>query len=64
MITIQGIDKFEYKYVNLSLSINSSIKNLNSLGQEGWEVIELVKPKSSGDIYNAWLKRRITVTKI
>ena len=58
----QGIDKFEYKYVQLGTNLPSSMKTMNGLGQEGWELIELFSPYKplSGDIYKGLFKRKIT----
>lgn len=56
---VKGVDKFEYKYEELYSSIKSTENILNILGREGWEVIELIKPKSNIEPYKAWLKRRI-----
>ena len=56
----QAIDKFEYKYVALYSSIEPSVIALNSLGKEGWELIEIKSPKSVGEQYKALLKRKIT----
>lgn len=60
----QGIDKFEYQYINLYTTIGASITHLNLLGKEGWELFELIYPKSSGDCYKALLIRKITEVEI
>lgn len=60
----QAYDKYEYNYVELYNSIQTTLRSLNLLGQEGWELIELIKPKSSGDIHKAWMKRKITEVEI
>ena len=56
---VKGVDKFEYKYEELYSSIKNTENMLNILGREGWEVIELIKPKSNTEPYKAWFKRRI-----
>jgi len=56
---VKGIDKFEYKYAELFNSIKSTENALNILGRNGWEVFDFQKPKSTGDIYKAWLKRKV-----
>lgn len=56
---VKGIDKFEYKYLELFNSIKSTENTLNVFGQNGWEVIELIMPKSNVEPYKAWLKRKI-----
>lgn len=58
---LEYTDKFEYKYEPLRSSIESSINALNLLGEQGWELIELIKPKSGivGELYKAILKRKI-----
>lgn len=63
---LEAFDKFEYKHVKLSTSINTTIKTLNELGNEGWEVIKFNDPQSmiGGTPYEALLKRKITRTKI
>ena len=55
----QTIDKFEYKYEELSSSIHKAIIKLNELGKEGWELIKIENPTSYVG-YKALLKRRIT----
>lgn len=62
---LESYDKFEYKYVKLSISPQRSVDILNSEGSEGWELIKLFEPQASlgGDIFRALLKRKITVTK-
>ena len=60
----QGIDKFEYKYVKLSISPQKSIDILNSEGAEGWELIKLFDPLMGGDIFKALMKRKITEIKV
>lgn len=57
-------DKFEYLFQNLSSSINSTITLLNKLGANGWEVFDFQKPKSTGDTYKAWLKRKVIEVKV
>ena len=59
-------DKFEYKYIKLSTSIQKSVDTLNIEGTEGWELIKLFEPQAplGGDIFRALLKRKITVTKV
>jgi len=57
-------DKFEYNYIKLKSNISNSIEILNSLGQEGWELINLELPKETGDIYKGLLKRKIICTKV
>jgi hypothetical protein len=57
---LESYDKFEYKYIKLSTSLMRSIDLLNEEGKEGWEVIELMHPTISGNIYEAVLKRKIT----
>lgn len=61
---LQGIDKFEYKYVDLYTTFGASVTNLNILGKEGWELFELYHPKSNGDCYKALLIRRITEVEV
>lgn len=61
---IQGIDKFEYCYIVLKSSIQYTLKDLNKLGQEGWEIVQLEKPKSTGDTYKALFKRKISEVEI
>ena len=56
---VKGVDKFEYKYTELFNSIKSTENALNILGQNGWEVFDFQKPKSTGDTYKAWLKRKV-----
>lgn len=63
---LESYDKFEYKYIKLSTSIQKSVDTLNAEGAEGWEVIKLTNPASgiTGDIYRALLKRKIIVTRV
>lgn len=61
---VKGIDKFEYKYTELFNSIKSTENILNILGQKGWEVIELIMPKSNIEPYKAWFKRKITEVEV
>ena len=63
-MVIKGTDKFEYKYQEFYNSIKSTENWLNILGSEGWELIELIKPKTNGDIHKGWLKRKIRETKV
>ncbi len=60
----KGIDKFEYKFENFWSSIDKTIQRLNILGQEGWEIIELIKPKTIGEQYKGFLKRKITEVEV
>ena len=61
---VKGIDRFEYKYTELRNSIKHTENTLNILGQQGWEIIELIKPKSNIEPYKAWLKRKITEVEV
>lgn len=63
---LESYDKFEYKYIKLSTSIQKSVDTLNIEGTEGWELIKLFEPQVplGGDIFRALLKRKITITKI
>jgi len=63
-MVIKGTDKFEYKYQEFYNSVYATEKHLNILGAEGWELIELIKPKVNGDVHKGWLKRKIIETKI
>ena len=56
---IKETDKFEYKYQEFYNSIKSTENWLNILGSEGWELIELIKPKANGDVHKGWFKRKI-----
>jgi len=55
----QEFIKYEYKYVKLRSNIDITIELLNDFGNDGWEVIELEKPKSTGDVYKAFMKRKL-----
>ena len=48
-----------YFFFFLFNSIKSTENTLNILGQNGWEVFDFQKPKSTGDTYKAWLKRKV-----
>lgn len=61
---LESYDKFEYKYVKLSISPQRSVDILNSEGSEGWELIKLFDPLMGGDIFKGLMKRRIITTKI
>jgi len=61
---VKGIDKFEYKYTELFNSIKGTENTLNIFGQSGWEVIELIRPKSNIEPYKAWLKRKVTEVEV
>lgn len=62
-MTFECYDKFEYKYESLYSSLESSIAALNLLGNDGWELFELIAPDGYGGQYKAILKRKIIVTK-
>ena len=59
----QSFERYEYKYAPLYSSIDTSVNMLNQLGEEGWELIELEKPKSVGEQYKAILKRKLDCIK-
>jgi len=63
---LEAYDKFEYKYVKLSTSIKSSVDDLNSYGNEGWEIVKFFEPRNAlvGDTFAALLKRKITRTEV
>ena len=63
---LESYDKFEYKYIKLSTSIQKSVDTLNVEGAEGWELIKLFEPQTAlcGDVFRALLKRKIIVTKV
>ncbi len=56
----QAIDRFEYSYQLLSRSILESVKKLNKLGNDGWELIKFMNPTSQSGTCSALLKRKIT----
>jgi len=60
---LESYDKFEYKYVKLSISPQRSVDILNAEGAEGWELIKLFDPLMGGDIFKGLMKRRIITTK-
>lgn len=62
----QGIDKFEYKYIKLSINLEKSIDKLNQEGESGWEVIKLFEPQTAlyGDVFKVLLKRKITEVEV
>jgi hypothetical protein len=63
---LEAYDKFEYKYIKLSTSINISVDKLNECGIEGWELIKFFEPRNAllGDTFAALLKRKITRTEV
>ena len=61
---VQYIDKFEYQYTPLYSNIEKSIEFLNRFGDNGWELIDLIKPESTGEQYKAILKRKITEVEV
>lgn len=60
----QAFKRFEYKYVTLYSLMSASIGALNSMGNEGWELIELYTPKSANEQYKALLKRELDCVKV
>ena len=63
-MVLESYDKFEYKYVKLSISPQRSVDILNAEGSEGWELIKLFEPLMGGDIFRGLMKRRIITTKV
>ena len=63
---LESYDKFEYKYIKLSTSIQKSVDILNVEGAEGWEIVKLFDPQTAlcGDVFRALLKRKIIVTRV
>ena len=55
---LQYFDKFEYTYKQYAgYSISKIVEELNKMGQEGWELINIVKDEIGRSRYI--LKRRI-----
>ena len=55
---LQYFDKFEYTYKQYAgYSIGKIVEELNKMGQEGWELINIVKDEIGRSRYI--LKRRI-----
>ena len=59
------MDKFEYNYCTFShgMGIDSAIKKLNELGNEGWEVVTSVNNSGTNGGVIFFLKRKIHVEK-
>jgi hypothetical protein len=53
--------KWEYKFVPLAWRVEDAARQLNELGDKGWEVINLVH--GIAETNNAWLKREIVEDK-
>jgi hypothetical protein len=60
-VTIQAQQKWEY-FVETSRTENSLVVKLNDLGQQGWELVEILhyKDLKSAMVWTAFLKRPST----